>query len=172
MISIISGKYKGKKLNQINRFVRPTQARVRKSVFEILSPFENKTVLDLFSGVGTLAIESMSRGATHATCIESNPSVFKILVKNVKEICNDDKVDLYRIDVFKYLKRNKNKYDLIFADPPYNFDNYLLLKKTIVYFLNPNGQLCFEMRKRKFDIDEFTRIKYYGNTQIVFWRKI
>ena len=172
MISIISGKYRGKKLNQINRFVRPTQARVRKSIFEILGPFDNKTVLDLFSGVGTLAIESLSRGAVHVTCIESNSSVFKILVRNMKEICSDDNIELYRLDVLKYLKRNKCKFDIIFADPPYEYDEYLLLKNSIIGILKPNGQLCFEMQKRNIETDEHTRIKHYGNTQIVFWRKI
>ena len=57
MIRIISGRYKGQKLQAINsKHIRPTQARVKKSMLEILEPFINKDVLDLFSGSGSLGI--------------------------------------------------------------------------------------------------------------------
>ena len=62
MISIIAGKYKGRKLYDVKDLhVRPTQAKVRKSVFQILEPFDGMEVLDLYAGVGTLGIEAMSR---------------------------------------------------------------------------------------------------------------
>ena len=76
MITIIAGKYKGRKLYQIdNHNVRPTQAKVRKSIFDILGPLDNKRVLDLYSGMGSLGIESLSRGAFHLTCVENNSSI-------------------------------------------------------------------------------------------------
>ena len=88
MISIIAGKYKGRKLSYINNNnVRPTQAKVKKSVFDILGPLDNKNVLDLYSGVGSFGIESLSRGAKSLTCVEINPSVFRILLKNINNIC-------------------------------------------------------------------------------------
>ena len=64
MTIIISGKYRGRKLLDLkNPLVRPTQARVRKSMLQILEPFQDSSVLDLFSGIGTLGIEAISRGA-------------------------------------------------------------------------------------------------------------
>ena len=73
MINIIAGKYKGQKLFHINNNnVRPTQAKVRKSIFDILGSLNDKKILDLYSGVGSFGIESLSRGASHLTSVESN----------------------------------------------------------------------------------------------------
>ena len=73
MISVIAGKYKGRKLYGVkNLHVRPTQAKVRKSIFQILEPFHDLEVLDLYAGVGTLGIEAMSRGATRVVFVENN----------------------------------------------------------------------------------------------------
>ena len=77
MISIISGRYKGQKLQNIkSRDIRPTQARVKKSMLEILEPFSNKHVLDLFSGSGSLGIESLSRGANYIISIDNDRKNF------------------------------------------------------------------------------------------------
>ena len=77
MISVIAGKYKGRKLYNVKDLhVRPTQAKVRKSVFQILEPFDGMEVLDLYSGVGTLGIEAISRGATRVVFVENNRRVF------------------------------------------------------------------------------------------------
>ena len=76
------GKYKGRKLQEVpNLYVRPTQAVVRKSMMEILGPFKDLSVLDLYAGVGTLGIEAMSRGANFMTFVEYNKEVFTVLKK-------------------------------------------------------------------------------------------
>ena len=63
MLRIIAGKYRGRKLKEIkSKDIRPTQAKVKKSMLEILEPFSDKEVLDLFSGSGALGIEALSRG--------------------------------------------------------------------------------------------------------------
>ena len=80
MLSLIAGKYKGKKLYQFsNTHVRPTQAIIRKSVFQILEPFDGLEVLDLYAGVGTLGFEALSRGAALAVFVERDRRVYKIL---------------------------------------------------------------------------------------------
>ena len=85
MISIIAGKYKGRKLYDLkNLHLRPTQAKVRKSVFQILEPFDDLEVLDLYAGVGTLGIEAISRGASRVVFVENNRRVFKVLQKNLE----------------------------------------------------------------------------------------
>ena len=84
MTSVIAGKYKGRKLFDVkNLHVRPTQAKVRKSIFQILEPFDGLEVLDLYAGVGTLGIEAMSRGASRVVFVEKNRRVFKVLKKNI-----------------------------------------------------------------------------------------
>ena len=84
MIKIISGKYRGRKLFEVpNLYVRPTQAVVRKSMMQILEPFENLEILDLYAGVGTLGIEAISRGASSLTAVEKNKLVLQTLTKNL-----------------------------------------------------------------------------------------
>ena len=82
MITVIAGKYKGRKLSFIkNVSVRPTQAKVKKSIFDILGNLDGKAVLDLYCGVGGFGIEALSRGAKELSLVEKNPKVFKILLK-------------------------------------------------------------------------------------------
>ena len=172
MIKVIAGKYKGRKLSYINNTnVRPTQAKVKKSIFDILGPLNNKKVLDLYSGVGGFGIESLSRGASHLTAVENNPSVFKILLKNIDNICKEDEVKLHRMTVDKFLNMNNKKFDIIFADPPYGDFDFFEIKESISNILSLNGLFCMEMKKTKLlECNDNIRVKYYGNTQVIFWQ--
>ena len=170
MISIIAGKYKGRKLYNVKDLhVRPTQAKVRKSVFQILEPFDGMEVLDLYAGVGTFGIEAMSRGATRVVFVEHNRRVFKVLKKNI-ELFEPDQCDLFLTDALQFLTRAKNHYfDIIFADPPYTMTDFQYLKENVQNCLKPNGIFCMEMKKQ--DINNSpARIKYFGSTQVVFWK--
>lgn len=173
MISIIGGRYKGRKLSNFNNeTVRPTQAKVRKSVFDILGPLHNMKVLDLYSGVGSLGIESLSRGAAQLTAVEKNSKVFKILLKNINKVCKNEDVKLHRMDVEKFLNISTQKFDIIFADPPYGELNFFDIKESISNLLNDNGIFCMEMKKTKgIEFDKDIRIKIYGSTQVAFWRQ-
>jgi len=170
MISIISGKYKSIKLyDSKDLSVRPTQAKVRKSVFQILEPLTGLSVLDLYAGIGTLGLEAISRGASKATFVEQNHRVFKVLQKNIR-LLSDEKCASYLMDAIFFLSRSKNKYfDLIFADPPYAQISYEIIQSKILNTLKPGGIFCMEMHKENID-EPVERIKYYGNTQVVFWR--
>ena len=172
MITIIVGKYKGRKLSYINNpNVRPTQAKVKKSIFDILGSLDNKRVLDLYSGVGSFGIESLSRGACHLTAIEMNPSIFKILLKNINNLCKNDDVKLHRMSADKFLNMNNKKFDIIFADPPYGDFNFFEIKDSVSKILSPNGVFCMEMKKTNLiETEDNIRVKYYGNTQVVFWK--
>ena len=89
MIKIIAGKYKNRKLKYFNiQSVRPTQARVRKSMFDTLGNIENKEVLDLFCGIGTIGIEALSRGADSVCFIDHNikfQEVYMSLAEDIAE---------------------------------------------------------------------------------------
>ena len=172
MITIIAGKYKGRKLSYINNNeVRPTQAKVKKSIFDILGPLNDKNILDLYCGVGNFGIESLSRGALSLTCVEKNPSVFKILLKNINNICKNDNVKLHRTSSDKFLNMNNKKFDIIFADPPYGDFDFFEIKDSVSTFLSSNGIFCMEMKRTNLVKNENNmRIKHYGNTQVVFWK--
>ena len=136
-------------------------------------PYEKlniEKILDLFSGVGSLGIEALSRGAAHLTAVENNSSVFKILLNNITHICKDDDVELYRKSTEHFLNLNTKKFDIIFVDPPYGEYDFSTIKESVSKILNLNGILCVEMKKT--EIEETSnniRIKYYGNTQVIFW---
>ena len=170
MISIIAGKYKGRKLHNLkNLYVRSTQAKVRKSVFQILEPFDGLEVLDLYAGVGTLGIEAISRGASRVVFVEKNRRVFKVLQKNL-ELLAEDNWDIFLTDSMQFLDRAKNQYfDIIFADPPYTEVSFNSIKNKINNMLKPDGIFCMEMKKEPID-EENVRVKHYGSTQVVFWR--
>ena len=172
MISVISGKYRGRKLFDVkNLHVRPTQAKVRKSLFQILEPIENLEVLDLYAGMGTLGIEALSRGASKVVFVEKNRKVFKVLKKNIN-LFDPGKSYVVLEDANTYLKRVKNHiFDIVLVDPPYSEVNFENIHKATKHFLKPGGILCVEMKRESIN-QENVRIKYYGSTQIVFWRNV
>ena len=169
-MSVIAGKYKGRKLYNVKDLhMRSTQAKVRKSIFQILEPFDGMEVLDLYAGVGTLGIEAMSRGATRVVFVENNRRVFKVLKKNI-ELFEPDQCDLFLTDALQFLTRAKNQYfDIIFADPPYTEVGFHSIKEKVKRKLKSGGIFCMEMIKEPID-EQNVRIKHYGSTQMVFWR--
>ena len=172
---IISGKYKNRKLRTLsNNIVRPTSASVRKSIFQILEPFDSRVVLDLFAGAGSLGIESLSRGAIKATFVEKNKRVINILSDNLKNLCdNCDNCDysIINISVENYLKKCSQKYDLIFADPPYDTISFENLRSKVSKLLNYGGVFCMERRFEETCFED-VKIKNYGKTQFLIWEKI
>ena len=120
MIKVHSGKYKGRKLKYFkNNNVRPTSSRVKKSIMDTLMPIEGKNVLDLFSGVGNLGIEALSRGANFVSFVERDFKVAKLLESNLDNLNIQEGFEIIISDVNRFLKTSKRKYDIIIADPPY-----------------------------------------------------
>jgi len=171
MIKIIAGKYKNRKLKVFNlKNVRPTQARVRKSMMDVLYDFNDKSILDLFSGVGTLGIEALSRGAKSVTFIDTDPQVLNVLKKNIDILSIDNNCDIIKSDAILFLKKINKKYDIIFADPPYGKFDFLDLLPFIKRIIKKDGVFCYECKKNKINLDLNTKIKYFGTTQVIFWR--
>ena len=104
--------------------MRPTQDRVREAVFDILGGrVEGAAVLDLFAGTGAMALEALSRGASSAVLVESEPRVFEILRRNVEalgagEAGAEALLSDYRQAV-RVLRARRRRFDLVFLDPPY-----------------------------------------------------
>ncbi len=171
MIRIISGRYKGHRLNNISsKNIRPTQARVKKSMLQILEPFNGKTVLDLFSGSGSLGIEALSRGASKVVSVENNKKNFNILSQNFDKIASEQNYDLIFMDAIKFLSTTKDKFDIIICDPPYYKYEYIEIFNMAVKIMKPGSLFCMEMEKNIVDENIF-RVKLYGETQIILWTK-
>tara|TARA_B100001540_G_C15762808_1_gene622491 strand:+ start:494 stop:1018 length:525 start_codon:yes stop_codon:yes gene_type:complete len=171
MIKVISGIYKNRKLKYFNYSnIRPTQSRVKKSMFDSLYEINNNQVLDLFSGVGSLGIEAYSRGANSVTFVDNNLKAINILKKNLELLSLFEKSSIINKDVLSFLNKNNKKYDLILADPPYNKFSFYDLMPFIKNSLNKNGIFCYETSKKETILDFDVKIKKIGDTQLIFWR--
>jgi len=100
--------------------LRPTPAKVRQAMFNMLGPIDGFDLLDLYSGSGIIALEALSRGAKSATSIEHNHIAIKSLKQSRQLLKLEDHWDIQQTSVEKALKFLAGlSFDLIFADPPY-----------------------------------------------------
>lgn len=121
---IITGIARGCKLKSPKGLVtRPTADRVKESLFNILgSEVLSAQILDLFAGTGNLGLESLSRGAAHATFIDQNLESIHIIQENATHTKLVASSEIVKQDVFTALRRldgMSRKFDLVFCDPPY-----------------------------------------------------
>jgi 16S rRNA (guanine966-N2)-methyltransferase len=123
---IIAGKKRGMKLLSPKGDVsRPILDRVKGSLFSVLYQYDlpaDAMVADLFSGVGSLGLEALSRGAVFATFIERDPKIRATLEKNIEKACFVKESKVVATNAFKagaILDYGRPKYDLVFVDPPY-----------------------------------------------------
>ncbi len=123
---IIAGTFRGRPLiSARDRSIRPTTDRAKQTIFDMLSArfdWTDARVLDLFSGSGSLGLEALSRGAAHATFVESARSSLDILERNIRTLGCDDRSTVYSADVFWYLRTTHQTFDVVFADPPYRLE--------------------------------------------------
>ena len=136
---IISGKYKSRKIfsalpakenclsgNRSN--LRPTTDRARESIFNILAnkiDFDGIKCLDLFAGTGAFGFECISRGADLCEFAESAGKQLSMIKKTAVELGCQERVILHKQEALHFLsKKSESFYDLIFADPPYDYDKY------------------------------------------------
>ena len=102
--------------------VRPTSDRVREALFSILGEVGGARVLDLFCGTGALGIEALSRGAAHATLVDTRTALVR---RNVAELGLGHRCAVVRSDARAFLRRERRDFDLIFCDPPYRLADRL-----------------------------------------------
>ncbi len=122
---IIGGRHKGRRLSAPAGLpVRPTTDMAKEALFNILHnyyDFEGLCVLDLFSGIGSISYEFASRDAAEVTSVEQNPRCVNYISETAKKL-GLDKLYVIRANVFTYLGRVNKKFDIVFADPPYDLE--------------------------------------------------
>ena len=127
MMRIITGRAKGIRLDTLDGVAtRPTSERVKEALFSILQfEIEDRTVLDLFSGSGQLALEALSRGAARAVLVDSSKDAVKIIKQNANKTKMSDLCEIHNSTFEEYLLKNKGKkFDVVFIDPPYTAGLY------------------------------------------------
>ena len=178
---VISGIRKGHKLKvPKGKNVRPTEDKVKESLFNILGPIsEDSIVLDLFAGTGSIGIEFLSRGAKEAFFVDKSFESINTIKENLNhtKLVDDAKVikgnSLGKLDYFEELNM---KFDYIYIDPPYN-DGKILLEvlKSLnnKFILSDNGVIILEYDR---DVNiEYENLKFqevdkrtYGSKVISF----
>ena len=180
-MKVISGILKGRNIDGYNiDGTRPTMDRVKESLFGSIQNYVKGSIcLDLFAGSGGLGIEAISNGSKLCYFIDNNNEVIKVLNKNINNLNIKDKSRIILSDWKKFLNECSNnnlKFDLIFVDPPYDYDVYekILDKVSNLNLLNENGLIILEHSNLKFK-DKYNNLvlykeKKYGNKSVNIYK--
>jgi 16S rRNA (guanine966-N2)-methyltransferase len=176
---IIAGRHKGAKLlSPEGKWLRPTADRTRETIFSFLQEaIVDASVLDLFAGTGSMGIEALSRGAKQVTFVDNSINAIRLIQKNLDKLQLAG--EIYRMTEFKFLKKaiqNSFSYNIIFCDPPYEYNNFENLMKQIydAHVVCSNGFLIYEsaVKSTHPDVEFFNLIKEkrQGDTKMTFYK--
>ena len=180
-MKIIAGVWKGILLRPPPpNLSRPTQERVKKSIFDILGfRVKEGRVLDLFAGSGSLGIEALSRGAREVTFVEWNPLCMKLLKENLLKLPGKRELFFIEENALKAvgkLGRQKKCFDIVFMDPPYTKGVTTKCLRTVTKcgILNPTAILVVRhSRKEELPSESgnfiLLRHERYGETAASFY---
>ena len=177
---VITGKARGVQLKTPEGMLtRPTADRVKEALFSIINfDLPGAAVLDLFGGTGQLGIEALSRGANSAVFVDQREDACKIIRENLRRTKLESQGRVVRSDYLDYLRRSKEKFDIILLDPPYAevFLENALKCITEIDILKSDGIIVAERPVEKdlpFEFEGFTRSKdyKYGKTLLTIYRK-
>lgn len=174
---IISGLYKSRKIvAPKNLPVRPTTDMAKEGLFNVLNNhfyFDEISVLDLFAGTGNISYEFASRGTTEITCVDQDFGCIKFINQTAETFKMP--IQTIKSEVFKYLEKSTLQADIIFADPPYGFDDELFFKIPELVFQNDllleGGMLIIEHSKHTnlSNQNYFSFSKNYGSNVFSFF---
>ena len=158
---------------------RPTSDRVKEALFSIINfDLPGAAVLDLFGGTGQLGIEALSRGAKSAVFVDAREDACRLIRENLKKTRLDGQSKVVRADYLDYLKRCREKFDIILLDPPYAevFLENAMKCITEIDILQSGGIMVAERPLEKelpFEFEGYTRSKdyKYGKTLLTIYRK-
>ncbi len=179
---IISGDFRGTKLFTLEGLnTRPTLDRVKEALFSKINfELQDAVVLDLFSGSGALALESISRGAKMAVLCDSSRDAIKIIKQNIEKTRTNEKTLILNCDykrALEDLKQKNIKFDIVFLDPPYQTDfaedaTKIIIEKNL---LNENAIIILETDNKEkviknldTELVEIKDIKKYGRVDLLF----
>ncbi len=174
---IIGGEHGGRKINPPAKMphTRPTTDIAREGLFNILQnnlDFAGIKTLDLFGGTGSISYELASRGAGELIIVEKDPVMFEF-IKKTAVMLGLDNIKANRMDVFKFIDQCRERFDFIFAGPPYALTSIDELPRLVFNrkLLNKNGWFVLEHTPRN-DYKSFPLFKSernYGTTVFSFF---
>ena len=164
---IITGQFKGRNFDIPRTFkARPTTDFAKENIFNVLNgyiDFDGITALDLFAGTGSISLELVSRGCKEVVSVEKDRDHARFIADCMKKINAENDI-LIRGDVFRFLKSCHQKFDLIFADPPYALPELDTLPDLVFEhdLLAADGVFVFEHGKHN-DFSAHPRFKEHRN---------
>jgi len=181
-VRIIAGAYKGRRLvAPRGERTRPTADQVRIALLDTLMPWlPEARVLDLFAGAGGVGLEALSRGAAHATFVERDARAMQALRANVTTLGVERAVRIVRDDVrraLQGLRRDGERFDVVFLDPPYDGDDVAMTLDTFGMELLADGAVVVAQHLTKrtppTSIGGLTafRTRRFGETTLTFFRR-
>lgn len=180
-MKIVTGQFKGRNI-KVPMGIRPLSLRVKEACFNILGKeIEERSILDLFAGSGSLGLEAISRGAAQAVFIDSSSRSISAVRDNIESFSLRAKAQAYlkdALDAISGFQRQKVRFDLVFLDPPYHKGLLIKALQQLQEYdiLTPSGYLVgFASVKDGFMQDSrfFSLIvdKKYGQTRLLVYRK-
>jgi 16S rRNA (guanine966-N2)-methyltransferase len=152
---VIAGAFGGRRLTAPKgAATRPTSDRVREALFSLLGPLGDARVLDLYAGSGALGLEALSRGARHATFVDSAPAAARAIAANIEALgIGAERAEVRRQDARAFLRSARDArhdYDLVFLDPPYRLAAGLgrELSPALAGVLAPGARVVCESDRR------------------------
>ena len=176
---IISGQFKGRRITAPKKLpVRPTTDMAKEALFNILNNqfyFDDISVLDLFTGTGSISYEFASRGTENITAVDEDLGCIKFINKTAEEF--EMSIQAIKSDVYKFLETTKLQANVIFADPPYSFSLEQFSKIPELVFANnvleTDGVLIVEHPKQidLSGLPNFSYSKNYGGSVFSFFEE-
>lgn len=176
---VIAGKAKGLPLQAVpGSETRPISDRVKEALFNILGgQVAGARVLDLFAGTGSVGIEALSRGADHATFVEKHPKAVAVIRANLNRTRLQAGARIVQADVFRFLARPPEPFDLIYVAPPQYQSLWL---KTLLAldanpgWLEPGGLVVVQIFPKEHQSTELATLhlaeqRRYGSTLLCFY---
>ncbi len=174
---IISGQLGGRRINPPAKmpYTRPTTDIAKEGLFNILQntlDFENLKSLDLFGGTGNISYELASRGVMDLTIVEKDQKMFDFIKKTAADLQLEN-LTVVRLDVFRFLEQCTEKFDFIFAGPPYALQTIDTLPEIIFEnkLLQPGGVFILEHTPRNNykNFPSYKQERNYGSTIFSFF---
>ena len=174
---IITGKYKARHFDVPRTFkARPTTDFAKENIFNVINAYvdwEETTALDLFAGTGSISLELLSRGCQQVISVEKDRDHARFISQCMEKLSTDEHI-LIKGDVFRFLKSCHQKFDLIFADPPYALPELETIPDLIFQYdlLKEDGLLVFEHGKNN-DFSthpHFIEHRSYGSVNFTLFR--
>ncbi len=179
-IEIQGGERRGFKL-KAPKGVRPTQSLVKRSLFDRLGPWiREKKVLELYAGSGAVGFEALSRGAEHVTFVDRSRGAIEAIKENARKLGYSSKIRIFKKEsmrALRELREKGEKFDFIFADPPYGTRLNEDFSSLIADIMDEDGLFVLEVRWKergevRFKHLELEKEVKLGESALLIYRRL